>query len=55
MEVHVKANQFDLRVPVNPEHVRLGEHCGVTRASYEEFIIHTALTDCGTHYWVEHL
>lgn len=54
MEVHVKADLFDLGVPVNPDHVTLGERCGVTKASSEEFIIHTPLTDCGTHYWVEH-
>ncbi|XP_034156802.2 uncharacterized protein LOC113528873 isoform X4 [Pangasianodon hypophthalmus] len=52
MEVHIKADLFDLGVPVNPEHVTLGERCGVTKASSEEFIIHTALTDCGTRYWL---
>lgn len=52
MDVHVKADLFDLGVPVNPEHVTLGERCGVTKASPEEFVIHTALTDCSTHYWV---
>lgn len=52
MEVHIKADLFDLGVPVNPEHLTLGECCGVTKSSPEELIIHTALTDCGTHYWV---
>ncbi|KAF4072746.1 hypothetical protein AMELA_G00251130 [Ameiurus melas] len=50
MEVHIKADLFDLGGPVNPEHVTLGECCGVTKSSPEEFTIHTALTDCGTHY-----
>ncbi|KAK3509334.1 hypothetical protein QTP70_029056 [Hemibagrus guttatus] len=52
MVVHVKADLFDLGVPVNPEHVTLGERCGVTKASSEEFIIHATLMDCGTHYWL---
>lgn len=53
MEVHIKIDLFELGVPVNPEHLTLGERCGVTEASSEEFIIHTALIDCGTHFWVE--
>lgn len=54
MEVHIKADLFDLGVPVNPEHLTLGERCGVTEASSEEFILHAALMDCGTRYLVEH-
>ncbi|XP_060768862.1 zona pellucida sperm-binding protein 3-like [Neoarius graeffei] len=50
MEVHVKADLFDLGVPVNPEHLTLGERCGVTENSSEEFILHAALMDCGTRY-----
>ncbi|KAI5089057.1 zona pellucida glycoprotein 3b precursor [Silurus meridionalis] len=52
MEVHVKADLFNLGSPVNPEHLTIGEHCGVTKVLSEEFIIHTALTDCDTHYWL---
>ncbi|KAI5615816.1 zona pellucida glycoprotein 3b precursor [Silurus asotus] len=52
MEVHVKADLFNLGSPVNPEHLTIGEHCGVTKVLSEEFIIHTALTDCDTQYWL---
>ncbi|KAM9440387.1 zona pellucida sperm-binding protein 3-like isoform 2-T2 [Clarias gariepinus] len=52
MEVRVKADLFNVGAPIDPEHVSVGECCGVTNVSSEEFIIHTTLTDCGTRYWM---
>lgn len=58
MEVHVKADLFELGVAVDPADLRLGANvspdqaCGVTSTSGEEYILQYPLTDCDGRHWV---
>ncbi|XP_036436689.1 zona pellucida sperm-binding protein 3-like [Colossoma macropomum] len=55
MDVRVKADLFGLGMIVDPADLWLGandQSCRVTSASDEEYIIQSALMDCGTQQWV---
>uniref|UniRef100_A0A4W4EU03 Zona pellucida sperm-binding protein 3 n=1 Tax=Electrophorus electricus TaxID=8005 RepID=A0A4W4EU03_ELEEL len=58
MVITVKADLFNIGLPVNAADLRLGtesQHgtsCGVIATSADEYIIEAPLTDCGTQHWV---
>ncbi|XP_051542250.1 zona pellucida sperm-binding protein 3-like [Myxocyprinus asiaticus] len=58
MEIAIKADLFDLGLPVDASELRLGADsqfipaCKVTASSSNQFIIAAELTDCGTQHWI---
>ncbi|XP_051980496.1 zona pellucida sperm-binding protein 3-like [Xyrauchen texanus] len=58
MEIAIKADLFDLGLPVDASELRLGADsqsipaCKVTASSSNLFIIASELTDCGTQHWI---
>ncbi|XP_076867339.1 zona pellucida sperm-binding protein 3-like [Brachyhypopomus gauderio] len=58
MVITVKADLFNVGIPVNAADLRLGtDHqlrtlCGVIATSADEYILEAALTDCGTQHWI---
>ncbi|KAL0192348.1 hypothetical protein M9458_010644, partial [Cirrhinus mrigala] len=57
MEIAIKADLFDVGLPVDASELRLGADsqfipsCKVTALSTNEYIIAAELTDCGTQHW----
>ncbi|XP_043094240.1 zona pellucida sperm-binding protein 3-like [Puntigrus tetrazona] len=58
MEIAIKADLFDVGLPVDASELRLGADnqfvpsCKVTAFSTNEYIITSELTDCGTQRWI---
>ncbi|KAL1274417.1 hypothetical protein QQF64_027231 [Cirrhinus molitorella] len=58
MEIVIKADLFDVGLPVDASELRLGADsqvipsCKVTAFSTNEYIITAELTDCGTQHWI---
>ncbi|XP_073696128.1 zona pellucida sperm-binding protein 3-like [Garra rufa] len=58
MEIAIKADLFDVGLPVDAAELRLGADsqfipsCKVTAFSTNEYIIAAELTDCGTQHWI---
>ncbi|RXN21984.1 zona pellucida sperm-binding 3-like protein [Labeo rohita] len=58
MEIAIKADLFDVGLPVDASELRLGADsqfipsCKVTALSTNEYIIAAELTDCGTQHWI---
>lgn len=58
MEIAIKADLFDVGLPVDASELRLGADsqfipsCKVSAFSTDEYIIAAELTDCGTQHWI---